>query len=239
MLRFPGRRTWPATKHCSFASGRGVAADIPALSLGNSDDLAGLFSALRRLRAPSAAGGESARRPSPDGGGAILHDLEVTYSLALPATHPLVTARGPSQLYEMVHAGVLDVLDVLGVVASASGCGDDSGAARGPFFCFERRHRYDLLAAGGKIAGSAQRRTPHGILQHGSIIIGNRFAQQATAATATDASTALDTVQQSLPDALARVAGIDLEPGSWSARELELAGQLTAKYAGIEWTRRA
>ncbi len=173
------------------------------------------------------------------GGGAILHDLEVTYSLALPATHPLVTARGPSQLYEMVHAGVLDVLDVLGVVASASGCGDDSGAARGPFFCFERRHRYDLLAAGGKIAGSAQRRTPHGILQHGSIIIGNRFAQQATAATATDASTALDTVQQSLPDALARVAGIDLEPGSWSARELELAGQLTAKYAGIEWTRRA
>src|SRR3970040_852910 len=34
------------------------------------------------------------------GGGAILHDLELTYSLSLPAGHGLL-AHGPSRLYEV------------------------------------------------------------------------------------------------------------------------------------------
>ena len=40
------------------------------------------------------------------GGGAILHDLELTYSLALPINHPLV-CDGPNRLYELTHDAVI------------------------------------------------------------------------------------------------------------------------------------
>ncbi len=48
------------------------------------------------------------------GGGAILHDREWTYSMALPASHALVQA-GATQLYDYVHAALIDTLDLLGV----------------------------------------------------------------------------------------------------------------------------
>ena len=40
------------------------------------------------------------------GGGAILHDLEVTYSLVIPAAHPLVAGR-PNRLYELAHRAII------------------------------------------------------------------------------------------------------------------------------------
>jgi lipoate-protein ligase A len=118
------------------------------------------------------------RRPT--GGGAILHDLELTYSLTLPTDHPLIH-RNPNRLYELAHDAIINCLSSLGLNAARCGLTDDSGAARGPFFCFQRRHCYDLLLDGDKIAGSAQRRTRHAILQHGSIVLANRFSQHPTA----------------------------------------------------------
>lgn len=114
------------------------------------------------------------------GGGAILHDWELTYSLALPIAHPLLQG-GPSRLYGLMHNVVIAALAELGVLAARCGVSDDSGAAKGPFFCFERRHCYDVLVGRDKLAGSAQRRTRQAVLQHGSIVIGNRFSQQPTA----------------------------------------------------------
>ncbi len=114
------------------------------------------------------------------GGGAILHDLELTYSLMLPITHPLLSA-GPNRLYEVAHDAVIAALRLLGITAARCGVTDDSGPKRGPFLCFDRRHCYDVLIDDDKIAGSAQRRTRNAVLQHGSIILGNRYAQQATA----------------------------------------------------------
>ena len=114
------------------------------------------------------------------GGGAILHDLELTYSLTLPVDHPLL-AKGSNRLYELMHDGIVACLGELGVTASPCGHTDDSGPTRGPFFCFDRRHAYDVLIDGNKVAGSAQRRTRQAVLQHGSIILGNRYRQQSTA----------------------------------------------------------
>ncbi len=48
------------------------------------------------------------------GGGAILHDLELTYSLALPLAHPLL-AKGPSKLYEVAHDAIIACLAELGI----------------------------------------------------------------------------------------------------------------------------
>ena len=48
------------------------------------------------------------------GGGAILHDLELTYSLSLPVDHPLVVA-GPNQLYEIMHDAIIERARELGI----------------------------------------------------------------------------------------------------------------------------
>jgi lipoate-protein ligase A len=101
------------------------------------------------------------------GGGAILHDLELTYSIALPLGHELLSG-GANHLYELAHDAVIASLEELGLTAARCGQSDDSGAARGPFFCFERRHCYDVLLGGDKIAGSAAH---HAVLQHGSIVL--------------------------------------------------------------------
>src|SRR6476660_1233785 len=42
------------------------------------------------------------------GGGAILHDRELTYSLALPASHPL--AKQNEKLYQIVHEAFVEIL---------------------------------------------------------------------------------------------------------------------------------
>ncbi len=171
------------------------------------------------------------------GGGAILHDLELTYSLALPADHSLLSA-GPSRLYELAHEAVIASLEALGVSPIQCGRTDDSGAARGPFFCFERRHCFDVLLDRDKIAGSAQRRTPHAILQHGSIILDNRYAQQSTATVSVPFDQALRQTRSNLVAHLAEQTGRKLQPGEWSPEELSHAALLVPKYAGDEWTRR-
>jgi len=205
------------------------------------------------------------------GGGAILHDLELTYSLTLPADHRLVS-NGPNRLYELAHDAVMACLGDLGLVATRCGTTDDSSPTRGPFFCFERRHRYDVLLEqtavscsapsfhpplprgerGGsarhtkrenaigqdKIAGSAQRRTREAVLQHGSIILGNRYTQQATATVPLPFDKSVQHVRSSFAEHLADVTGECFKHGDWSAAELASADTLVGKYADIEWTKR-
>ncbi len=171
------------------------------------------------------------------GGGAILHDLELTYSLAIPAGHSLL-ANGPNRLYELAHDAVIAALGGAGMSTQRCGISDDSGAARGPFFCFERRHCYDVLLGVAKIAGSAQRRTRQAVLQHGSIILGNRFDQQPTAAAVGDFEAMVSNVGSRFVIAFASLTGVRSEPGRWSESELAASKRLTDKYAGNEWTRR-
>lgn len=114
------------------------------------------------------------------GGGAILHDLELTYSLTLPGDHPLI-AEGANRLYELAHDTIMACLNRMNLSSRQCGTTDDSTPTRGPFFCFQRRHRYDVLLGEDKIAGSAQRRTRSAILQHGSVILASRFPQQPSA----------------------------------------------------------
>lgn len=171
------------------------------------------------------------------GGGAILHDRELTYSLTLPIGHPLV-GRAPNHLYEMVHDAIADGLGELGIETNRHGTSDDSGPARGPFFCFARRHRYDLMLGSDKIAGSAQRRTRDAILQHGSIIVANRFTEQPAAQVTVPFSEMIDQLRKSLPRQLASVFQVELVPGSWRPDELAESARLVGKYAGKEWTAR-
>ncbi|MHC4698688.1 MAG: lipoate--protein ligase family protein [Planctomycetota bacterium] len=171
------------------------------------------------------------------GGGAILHDLELTYSLILPTNHVLLS-NGANRLYEFAHDAVIAGLDLLGVSATRCGESDDSSAARGPFFCFQRRHSYDVLLKHNKIAGSAQRRTREAILQHGSIILDNRFDQQTTATVSVPFEEAMQRMRSHMVTQLTKQTAQAFELGEWSQEELSDVENLIPKYAGHEWTRR-
>ena len=63
------------------------------------------------------------RRPS--GGGALLHDQELTYALVVPRSHQL--AARPSDLYRVVHAAIGSVLSGHGINARRRGEAERDG----------------------------------------------------------------------------------------------------------------
>jgi lipoate-protein ligase A len=107
------------------------------------------------------------RRPT--GGGALLHDLEVTYAMALPRDHTV--ARQTTELYRRVHAAIVAQLKERGVEATRRGEEVDRTTASRPFLCFADRDPEDVISGVAKLAGSAQRRRSGAVLQHGSILI--------------------------------------------------------------------
>ncbi len=171
------------------------------------------------------------------GGGAILHDQELTYALALPIDHPILS-DGPSAVYDTMHKTIMACLNDVGITSNQCGASDDSGAAKGPFFCFERRHCHDVLVSGEKLVGSAQRRTKEAVLQHGSIILGHQFQQQSTARVDSPCAPIIKALRASIPDKLSRAIGITISPDTWSQEELTEAESHTNKHASDAWLRR-
>jgi lipoate-protein ligase A len=122
------------------------------------------------------------------GGGAILHDRELTYSCAVPSWHPL--AKRALGLYYAMHESIVEGLAEWGLrarleacdqnkadlpaseSAGTSGCGSKTkGSDAERFLCFQRRSAGDVIFENQKIAGSAQRRCRGAVLQHGSILL--------------------------------------------------------------------
>jgi lipoate-protein ligase A len=108
------------------------------------------------------------------GGGAIVHDAELTYSLAVPARYP--TAAGRQRLYDAVHGAIVELLAGFGVEASIQPAVDSPRQTAQPFLCFQRRAPGDVLVDPIKVAGSAQRRNQLAVLQHGSLLLGRSQA---------------------------------------------------------------
>lgn len=100
------------------------------------------------------------------GGGAILHDQELTYSVALPKSHSL--AQTPTQIYVKVHEAIIQVLSTHGISSQMRG---DAAFAEKPFLCFGRGDERDIVIGDDKIVGSAQRRRQGAVLQHGSLLL--------------------------------------------------------------------
>jgi len=111
------------------------------------------------------------------GGGAIVHDRELTYSLTIPT--PDQRTGAVSWLYRRVHKCVVAALASSGLHVRRNGRASSLARESEPFLCFQRRTDEDLIVSGYKVLGSAQRRGTSGILQHGSLLLeASPFAPQ-------------------------------------------------------------
>jgi lipoate-protein ligase A len=104
------------------------------------------------------------------GGGAIVHDRELTYSLITQ----LIDERPsrPRQLMAKVHESLVDLLKEMGINGQICGRSEVEAGTAEPFLCFLRHTAGDILIGSHKVVGSAQRRHRRILLQHGSILLG-------------------------------------------------------------------
>lgn len=197
------------------------------------------------------------RRPT--GGRAVLHDVEVTYSIVVSEQEPHIPP-GITESYRVLSEGILTGLRSLGVAAEMVQVAERGGATEPASpACFDAPSWYEVAVNGKKMVGSAQTRKMGVVLQHGSILLDldieklfavlrfpsakhrerakARFVEKATSLRG-ELGNPLSFMETAAAVAkgFERAMGIVLEPGSLTERECEVAEQLRlAKYATDEW----
>lgn len=220
--------------------------DPPCLSLG----FAQPYSA---ANAPfcAANGVDVVRRPT--GGRAVLHHLELTYSVLAPLgqspfDHDLQAA------YRLICEALVAAFRRLGVDAALAG--ETPGGLPRPteaIPCFVGPASGEVVVGHRKLVGSAMRRHRGAILQHGSILEDWDSGLQAGCLGLDDDSSlrgavvtlaellaklpAPELVEAAFVDGLGSVLGVTLEPDTLSHEELRRATFLAAERYGHErWT---
>lgn len=113
------------------------------------------------------------RRPT--GGRAVLHAEEVTYSVVIPQGGKSLSGS-LGDVYNAISRGLVRGIQRLGIPAELQKRSLD---LRNHYqtaisvSCFSAAAKHEVVLDGKKLVGSAQRRFPYGILQHGSILTGN------------------------------------------------------------------
>jgi len=220
----------------------------PTLSLGYFQRFA------QRASHPSSLQATVVRRLS--GGGALVHDRELTYSLALPTSHPLV--QNHKNLYVLVHQALIDTLYDLGIHAHVHGVQPDtkstldsmhatnssSQGTDAPFLCFQRHSPTDVLVLDScgqpaKVLCSAQRRRSGALLQHGSLLLAISPAAPELAGIhelsgiTPNNSELMDSWKMRLQNCL----GLKLVPSDWHpAQRISILQYQQTKYCCSSWT---
>ncbi len=173
------------------------------------------------------------------GGGAIVHHHELTYAVALPSGAMSAQSGGHGTRWICSMHDVIRTTLVSRGVTCAADCGEETG--RGAFLCFEHHTPGDVLLGESKIVGSAQRRRPGALLQHGSILLAaSPFAPHCRGIREL-ANVVID--PEHLADDLARMfsqaTGWDLRRTDWSDEQIARRKQIVAeKYGHCVWTER-
>ncbi|QDU27848.1 Octanoyltransferase LipM [Anatilimnocola aggregata] len=202
----------------------------PTLSLG-------YFQALTdRLQHPASLGCSVVRRAS--GGGAILHDRELTYSLIAPVSERFGAAA--HELYLIAHRSLCVVLADFGVRVSLYEVPSPAlPKAAEPFLCFQRRSGGDVVLAGAKICGSAQRRHLSRVLQHGSVLLGSSLAAPELPGLLELTGMAIDLAdfRGAWLAQLAQSLHGNIVPAELTAAEVEAVSQISqGKFGNHKWT---
>ncbi len=171
------------------------------------------------------------------GGGAILHDAEITYSIVLPGDHPLAVRR--DELYQAMHSCLIEALARFGTAARLYEGGRTETATEKPFLCFQRRSPGDVLLGEHKICGSAQRRRNGAVLQHGSLLWRASLAAPELPGLTDLAAVQIsqESLLKSWRDCLARRRGFDWCSDDLDESEVNSAHALAeSRYRGDNWT---
>lgn len=173
------------------------------------------------------------------GGGAILHDRELTYSIVVPPGHPWST--DVQMLYDLFHQTLIETLTAWKV--SAMQCAEPviRPAAEEPFLCFARRAVGDVLLDNWKICGSAQRRRQATVLQHGSILLERspQAPELPGIAEVCGVHISLAQLATAWSDRLQAALKLDFQPDELTTAERTLAAQLSEqKYDFRPWIER-
>ena len=197
----------------------------PTLSLGYFQDAA--------AAGPRLGGLPVVRRLT--GGGAIVHDAELTYSLTWRLSQETGIPRSASGSYAHFNRALAAALRNLGVAPDSPAEGDASRA----FLCFERRSRYDILVRGHKVVGSAQRRRPGAALQHGSILLGKsaaRGVRDLSLSQLVGRAIRMEEAAGAVGGAFESELGWTFESARLTADEHRIAQELrTDKYSHVAW----
>ena len=216
---------------------------LPTLSLGRHQRLsAPILEALEREREEE----EIALVRRPTGGRAVLHDPihELTYSVVHPSAGMGTVLESHKKIHEALALG----LRRLGLEAElAPGRRDRTGVA-----CFAAPSRTELMVKDRKVAGSAQVRDGHALLEHGSLplrldparlarLLGDEGLQTMLAREAAGLWEFLPGLKLMELEAAViagfaerfKVAFLEDRP---TPEELALAEELTEKYESPKWT---
>jgi len=171
------------------------------------------------------------RRPT--GGETLVHDHELTYALALPAGRPW--QDGPWM--PRMHRSIAAALAGLGI---ASQLAAEEAASATPL-CFLHPTPGDLLVAGAKVAGSAQRKRKGALLQHGAVLLARSPHTPSLPGIRELAGVDLDPVvlRAMIEQRFRDETGWDITASDWSAAEQRRIEDLCeTKYAQAWWNRK-
>ena len=206
----------------------------PVLSLGY------FQAASDRARHAASLNCDLVRRGS--GGGAIVHDHELTYSLSLPSSTGW--AKRNTELYEIVHEQIVDVLASFGVPCDLyKNVAFENEVSEGnrdeAFLCFQRRTPGDIVSGNHKVCGSAQRRLKRSLLQHGSILLqSSQFAPELLGVNdLIEANVAVTKLTNQLGMRIGDGLGISLTQSELRNEEIELASEFeSSRFLSEAWT---
>ncbi|MBS34128.1 MAG: hypothetical protein CMO68_06965 [Verrucomicrobiales bacterium] len=203
----------------------------PTLSLGYAQPISLVDSRLAsRLKIPIV------RRST--GGQAILHDDELTYSIALPRIHAL-TKKGIMASYQIFNNAFARGFKQLGLPVTQGPWAPASHAYQDAV-CFGAPSTHELAAGDHKMLGSAQTRVGGTMLQHGSLPLSHNstldellgqpqpLSRRGLRDFLTPTPT-IGTLIQVFTAALAKELNISTHPGHLSSHEIETRNALMHK----------
>ncbi|MSR31955.1 MAG: lipoate--protein ligase family protein [Gemmataceae bacterium] len=171
------------------------------------------------------------------GGEALVHHLELTYCLVVPtALAGSRPAIWQTRMHQAILEGLQDLGHGLGTMDLPELRLDPSG-----LLCFLHHTPMDLVFKNHKVAGSAQRKTRHGLMQHGGILLGR--SPHAPTLPGVRELSGKDILPGELAAAMCKrfcaQLGWKETPASWAAEEKSKVKELAReKYGSEEWGRK-
>ncbi|ACM19679.1 lipoate--protein ligase A [Geotalea daltonii FRC-32] len=185
------------------------------------------------------------------GGGLIYHAEELTYSIVCAPKH-IAEAGTVKESFARLCGFLIRTYGRLGLKAGFAVDNTPAGTRLGgrTAFCFAGKEEYDVVVAGRKLGGNAQRRTKRLIFQHGSMplrpALSSAIPFLREKMSALDKSTASlaelgvavdeEALKQTVAECFAETMGVILQTDALTAGELETGRQLEEKkYGSFSW----